>query len=91
MEIIKIMEFVTNQKYSLMVVPEGKGREGWKSLEEAHISMQSFSISKQNEAFQAPQSKVEYSRGSRTFAEVATEGGPRRGALNAGLENGGEL
>ena len=36
---IKIMEFATNKKYSLLVVLKGEGGGGWKALEEALISV----------------------------------------------------
>ena len=77
---IKIMEFATNQKTSLVVVPEGE-EEGWKALLEAFFSVQSLSTNNQNKASKVPQSREVLSRGSRTFAKILVEGGPRRGAL----------
>ena len=40
---IKIMKFATNQKSSLVVVPEGEKGGGWKALPEAFSSVQNLS------------------------------------------------
>ena len=53
---IKIMEFATKQKSSLMVMSEGE-EGGWKALLEAFFSVQSLSTNNQKKASKVPQSR----------------------------------
>lgn len=81
---IKISEFVTNRKISILVVPEGIKSGGWETLRKVISSVVESTfhiVSVLKEVIAKKQVCIKYYRGNRSYADVVVEEGPRKGGL----------